>query len=345
MRDPRLADTHFAKLQAIGQSPLTQSRALYWRGRANEAEGDAVQAQIFYGQAARYYTTFYGQLAAVKAGIRTLVLDKDPPITAADRARFEGREYVRATRALAEIGAKDTFKSFVASLSDTLPTGQEEALLVDLARGYGDQEVSMRAVRNAAKRGFILPERGYPVRTPPSVAGAPEAAFVLGITRQESSFDPRARSGPGARGMMQLMPSTAAIVARRLGVSYSPGQLDDPDYNMQLGSAFLGQLVNQFSGSYVMASAAYNAGPGRPTAWVVDCTDPRASGTDPLDFIECIPFSETRDYVMRVMEATQVYRARLNGGSAPLTLATDLKRGGYSYSASAAPAAGIPTAQ
>ncbi|MGA0600593.1 lytic transglycosylase domain-containing protein [Caulobacter sp. KR2-114] len=343
MRDPRIADVHFAKLQTIGQSPLTQSRALYWRGRAAEAMGDPLQAQIFYGQGAKYYTTFYGQLSAIKAGVRTLTLDHDPVITSADRARFEGRDYVRATRMLAEIGARDTFKQFVAALADTLPTAQEEALLVDMARGYGDQEVAMRAVRNAAKRGFILPERGYPIRTPPSAPGAPEPAFVLGITRQESSFDPRARSGPGARGMMQLMPTTASIVARRLGMPYSPGQLDDPDYNMQLGSAFLGQLVNQFSGSYVMASAAYNAGPGRPTAWVADCTDPRASGTDPLDFIECIPFSETRDYVMRVMEATQVYRARLNGGTTPITLAKDLKRGGYSYTvSSAATAAGTP---
>ncbi len=333
LKDPRKADEHFAKLQIIGSSPLTQSRALYWRGRAAEAMGDPISAQLYYGQSARYYTTFYGQLAAQKTGQRMLVLDKDPEITPADRARFEGREAVRATRDLAEIGAKDTFKLFVASLAETLPTAPEEALLVDLARSYGDQEVSMRAVRNAAKRGFILPERGYPIRTPPATDGAPETPFILGITRQESSFDPRARSAPGARGMMQLMPGTAAIVARKLGVPYSPGQLDDPDYNMQLGSAFLGQLVNQFSGSYIMASAAYNAGPGRPTQWAIGCGDPRASSTDPLDFIECIPFSETRDYVMRVMEATEVYRARLHGGSAPLTLADDLKRGGYGYGA------------
>jgi soluble lytic murein transglycosylase len=344
LKDPRLADTHFAKLQAVGQSPLTQSRALYWRGRAAEAQGDPLDAQLFYGQSARYYTTFYGQLAAMKSGARTITLERDPEITPADRARFEGRQAVRAARTLAEIGAKDSFKLFVAGLADTLPTGQEEALLVDMTRGYGDQEGSMRAVRNAAKRGFILPERGYPIRTPPIVAGAPEAAFVLGITRQESSFDPRARSAPGARGMMQLMPGTASIVARRLGIPYSPSQLDDPDYNMQLGSAFLGQLVSQFSGSYVMASAAYNAGPGRPTEWAIGCGDPRSSSTDPLDFIECIPFSETRDYVMRVMEAAQVYRARLNGGTAPLTLATDLKRGGYGYTISTA-AGGPPPSE
>ena len=202
---------------------------------------------------------------------------------------------------------------------------------MDFARGWGDQEAAMRVVRNAAKRGFILPERGYPIRTAPASFGAPEAPFVLGITRQESSFDPRARSGAGARGMMQLMPATAQGMARRLGLSYAAEELDDADYNMRLGSAFLGELVNEFSGSYVMAAAAYNAGPGRPNQWSAECGDPRSSSTDPVDFIECIPFSETRDYVMRVLEATQVYRARLAGGTAPITLAADLKRGAYGY--------------
>jgi soluble lytic murein transglycosylase len=350
LKDAKRADVHFARLQQIGLSPLTQSRALYWRGRAADAQDDTLGAQLYYGQAARYYTTFYGQLAAAKAGMKVITLDKDPEVTAADRARFDDREAVRAAKLLAQIGAKDTFKLFVTSLSDTLPSAAEEALVVDLARNNGDQEVSMRAVRNAAKRGFILPERGYPIRTPPQVDGGAETSFVLGITRQESSFDPRARSAPGARGMMQLMPGTASVLARRMGVSYSPSDLDDPDYNMRLGSSFLGQLVNQFSGSYVMASAAYNAGPGRPTEWAATCGDPRSSSSDPLDFIECIPFSETRDYVMRVMEATQVYRARLNGGTAPLTLAADLKRGGYGFgsytpspAAAAAGAAAAPT--
>lgn len=345
LKDARRADVHFAKLQAIGLSPLTQSRALYWRGRTAEAQDDALGAQIYFGQAARYYTTFYGQLAAQKTGLKVITLDKDPEVTAADRARFDDREAVRALKILGQIGAKDTFKLFATSLSETLPSGAEEALLVDLCRNNGDQDEAMRVVRNAAKRGFILPERGYPIRTPPQVADGAETAFVLGITRQESSFDPRARSAPGARGMMQLMPGTASVIARRMGVAYSADRLDDPDYNMQLGSSFLGQLVSQFSGSYVMASAAYNAGPGRPTEWAASCGDPRSSSSDPLDFIECIPFSETRDYVMRVMEATQVYRARLGGGTAPLTLAADLKRGGYGYGSYApAPTAVAPTA-
>lgn len=191
----------------------------------------------------------------------------------------------------------------------------------------------MKAARGAAQRGFILPQRAYPYLTPPEAPGAAEPAFVLAITRQESDFDPRTRSGAGARGMMQLMPATAQIVARKIGVSYSSSLLDDPDYNMRLGSSFLGQLVDRFSGSYVMAAAGYNAGPGRPAQWVSWCGDPRGAA-DPVDFIECIPFAETRNYVMRVMENTQIYRAKMNGGSAPITLTADLKRGSYHYAAS-----------
>jgi soluble lytic murein transglycosylase len=329
LKDPALADQHFARLQSIGASPITLGRALYWRGRAMEAAGDSMNAQLFYADAARYPTTFYGQLAAAKAGQTQIAIGKDPVITAADRARFDDREPVRGARLLADIGARDSFKTLVASIAETLPSAAEAALLVDLARNYGDQELSMRVVRTAAMHGYILPERGYPVRTPPSIAGAPEAPFILGITRQESGFDPKVRSSAGAEGMMQLMPGTAQVVARKLGYSYGGGRLQDADFNMQLGSAYLGQLVNQFSGSYLMAAAAYNAGPGRPVEWIGYCGDPRSSATDPADYIECIPFSETRNYVMRVLEATEVYRARLAGGSALLTLASDLKRGGY----------------
>jgi soluble lytic murein transglycosylase len=330
LKDPRRADEHFATLQTLSESPITQARALYWRGRAAEAEGDPLAAQLFYGQAARYETTFYGQLAAARSGATEVVLGHDPQITPAARADFEGRDAVKAARLLARMGNRDGFRTFVVGLSETLPDAVDEAQLVDLAQAEGDPSLAMRVVRNAAKHGFILPDRGYPVRLPP--AGEPFAAetpLVLGITRQESSFDPEARSGAGARGMMQLMPATAEGVARRNGLGW--GRLEDPDFNMRVGSAYLGQLVDQFSGSYVLATAAYNAGPGRPTQWTSLCGDPRTSGTDPLDFIECIPFSETRDYVMRVLEATQVYRARLAGGRAPLTLAADLKRGAYGY--------------
>jgi soluble lytic murein transglycosylase len=333
LNDAEAAARHFAAIERIGSSPITKGRALYWQGRAAEAKGDHAAAQDFYAQAAVHATTFYGQLAGEKLGQR-LTLGSDPKITPADRERFESREAVQAMRLFYDQGQKELFRTFALNLDDMLPSAVEEALLVDAVRGYGDQDTSMKVVRAAAQRGFILPDRGYPLRRPPQVENAPEPALVLGITRQESGFDPMARSHANARGMMQLLPETAQSVARRMGVSYSTEKLWEPEYNMQLGSSFLGQLVDRFSGSYVMAAAGYNAGPGRPPQWTAFCGDPRGA-TDPIDFIECIPFSETRNYVMRIMENMQVYRAKLHGGSVPITLSNDLKRGGYSYPSAA----------
>jgi soluble lytic murein transglycosylase len=331
LHQPAVADAHFANIERASSTPISQARALYWRGRAAEAEGDQVQAMAFYAEGGRRFTTFYGQLAAEKAGLQQITLGRDPVPTAADVARFEGRDVVRAARILAGMDDRDIFRAFVLAGAEDLPTAEEYALLVDLARSYGDQDLSMRVVRAAAQRGVILPERGYPLRGTSLLAGAAEPAMVFGVTRQESNFDPHLRSNVGARGMMQLMPGTAEAVARKMGEPYRAGMLDDPDYNMRLGSYYIGSMIDNFGGSYVLATAAYNAGPGRPAEWVAYCGDPRSGSVDPVDFIECIPFSETRNYVMRVMEAAEVYRARLNGGTATIHLAADLKRGGYVY--------------
>ncbi len=342
LHDPAKAEIHFKALDAIGSSPITRGRALYWRGRAVEALAGPDASSVFYSAASRHNSTFYGILAAEKLGETTLSLGSDPKVTEADRARFEARETVRAAKIAVESGDRDLFRALVLALDDVLPSAEEESLLVDLARGYGDQDTSMRVARTAAQRGFILPDRAYPVRTPPDAPSGAEPALVLGITRQESNFDPLAHSGAGARGMMQLLPATAAIVARRNGMSFSTGLLNDPEYNMRLGSSYLGSMVQSFSGSYVMAIAGYNAGPGRPVQWSSFCGDPRGGGTDPIDFIECIPFSETRNYVMRVMENMAIYRARLNGGSAPITLSSDLKRGSYVYAPVTVPSTPLP---
>ena len=327
LHDTNLAQLHFARLQAAGTSPITVSRAFYWEGRTAEAQGDTAGANSFWSQGSQYYTAFYGQLSAEKIGQHTINLGPDPAPTAADRERFEGRDLIRAARLLADAGEREMLRVFVLNIDDVLPSPEEQVLLVDMARQYGDQDLAMRAVRAGAQRGFYMPERGYPIRQTPQEPGVAEPAFALAIIRQESNFDPTQRSGPGARGMMQLMPSTAAILARRMGVSYSPGRLDEPDYNIRLGSTYLGQLVDELGGSYVLAAAAYNAGPGRAHQWMNDCGDPKSGSVDPSDFIECISIPETRNYVMRILETTQIYRARLNGGSAPLQLSADLKRG------------------
>lgn len=326
LNDPARAAQHFLTLEQSVSTPVSLARAAYWRGRAADALGDRAAAQARWQEGAKWPTTFYGQLAAERAGIKTLTIGSDPVPTAEDRARFEGRELVQAARALARAGDDKLFEVFALAADDQVETGGEAALAVDLAKTFGTQDLSMRVARGAFGRGFVLPDRAYPMRSIPSVPTSAEPAFVLAITRQESGFDPRVRSSADARGMMQLLPSTARTTARRLGVGWDPARLWEADYNMSLGAYHLGELVDNFGGSYVMAAAGYNAGPGRPLQWIGDCADPR-SAADPLDFVECVPFSETRNYIMRVLENTAVYRAKLNGGSAPLTPTADLSRG------------------
>ncbi|MFC5344486.1 transglycosylase SLT domain-containing protein [Brevundimonas staleyi] len=329
--DPARAAQHFEILRQSSSTPITQGRALYWLGRAAEARGDRAAAQNFYQGGARHIQTFYGQLAAEKAGITTLTLPGEPVPGQGDVASFEANEVVRAARILGETGEMTLYRVFAYHLDDTLPGINDLALLMDMTRGYGDGFGAMMVGRAASQRGFLMPERQYPIRIPPEVAGAAPLPFTLAITRQESSFDPRARSHADARGMMQFLPATASGVARRLGMSYSAERLWDPDYNMTLGSYHLGELMSQFRGSMLLTTVGYNAGPARPPQWVARCGDPRGGvaggGVDPVDFIECAPFTETRNYMMRVMENMAVYKARLNNGSAPLTTSSDIARG------------------
>ena len=327
LNDPATAARHFEALRQASSTPITQGRALYWLGRAAEARGDTAAAQTFYTEGAQHIQSFSGQLAAEKAGHTSITLPGDPSPTPQDIAAFEANEVVRAMRILGETGETSLFRVFAYQLDDDVPTPAQLALLMDMANGYGEGFTAMMIGRAASQRGVLMPERQYPIRIPTAVPGAAPIEFTLAITRQESSFDPRARSSADARGMMQFLPSTASGVARRLGLPYSPEMLWEPDYNMQLGSYHLAELMNNFGGSMLLATVGYNAGPGRARDWPIRCGDPRGSMVDPVDFIECAPFTETRNYMMRVMENMQIYRARLNGGTGALTLSSDLARG------------------
>lgn len=327
LNDPARAANHFEILRQSSSTPITQGRALYWLGRAAEAQGNTPAAVQFYRGGAQHIQSFYGQLAAEKAGQTTLTLPADPVPSRADIAAFEGNEVVRALRILGETGETSLFRVFAYQLDDDLPDAAQLALLMDLSRAYGEDFTAMMVGRAASQRGFLMPERQYPIRIPPQVAGAAPLEFTQAITRQESSFDPRARSHANARGMMQFIPATGRAVARQLGLPYSDERLYDADFNMTLGSFHLGDLMGNFGGSMLLTTIAYNAGPARPPQWVARCGDPRGATVDPIDFIECAPFTETRNYMMRVMENMSIYKARLNGGSAPLTLSSDLRRG------------------
>ncbi len=327
LNDPARASRHFETLRQASSTPITQGRALYWLGRAAEAQGQTPAAVNYYQAGSRHFQTFYGQLAAEKAGVTTLTLPADPVISDADRAAFEGNEVVRALRILGETGETSLYRVFAYQLDDDLPSPQQLALLMDASRGYGEGFTAMMVGRAASQRGYLMPERQYPIRVPPPVSGAAPLEFTLAITRQESSFDPRARSTANARGMMQFLPATGRSVARQLGLPYSDERLWDADFNMTLGSFHLGDLTRRFGGSMLLTTVGYNAGPARPPQWIARCGDPRGGAVDPVDFIECAPFTETRNYMMRVMENMSVYKARLNGGSAPLTLSQDIRRG------------------
>ena len=216
-------------------------------------------------------------------------------------------------------------RPFLLALAGGAATPGERQLIARFAAALGRLDVSVSVSKSALRGGLVMPEAGWPV--PPLLFpdGAVERALVLAVIRQESEFDHRAISPAGARGLMHLMPATAREVAGSIDVGYDPARLaGDGDYNLQLGTAHLGELLESFGGSYVLSVAAYNAGAARVNAWIGEYGDPRAGGVDPVDWIESIPFPETRNYVQRVMENLQVYRAVLAGGEAKVTLAATL---------------------
>lgn len=330
---PQRAAEHFSHLADNVSSPVSLSRALYWRAEAQRALGNNGEAERLFNEAARFNFTYYGQLAATR-GDRTamLSLPETAQVSDAARERFNNRELVRALRLMAEVGAQRDFESIAFYLDDTLDDPMEIELLAQLAREQSYHRTALRSAKAGLFRNVVATSAAYPlIEIPQTVRsqGRIEPALVLAIIRQESEFDVGAISSANARGLMQLIPSTAQAQARREGMSFERAALTtDPQYNMTLGSAHLADLVDSFNGSYILAIASYNAGSHRAREWIDDWGDPRSPSVDPVDWVELIPFSETRNYVQRVTENLQVYRYRLAGQPVPITLERDLRRGG-----------------
>ncbi|WP_420558903.1 transglycosylase SLT domain-containing protein [Tepidicaulis sp.] len=335
LNEPKTAFTHFETLANGVSTPISQARGAYWMGRAADAMGDSAKAQVHFKEAAQHSTTFYGQLAeaALSAGAKKpakLVIASADAAPRKGEASLMARPVMKATLMLYDADWTRMGRVFALHLAETLEHPAELAALAEKIGSLGYPEVAVRIAKTAATRNIVLPEQSYPLGVVPNypAKGRPvEPAFVYGLSRQESEFNPRAVSHAGARGLMQLMPATAKGVARRVSVPYRRDRLlDDPAYNAMLGSAHLGELLDEFSGSYIMTIAAYNAGERRVDEWVDTFGDPRSTGVDAIDWIESIPYSETRNYVQRVLENIQVYRARLAGGVASLDIEKDLKR-------------------
>ncbi len=328
LHDPKTAARHFAEIAAISSMPLSLSRAEYWMGRAAAAAGDKAGATAHFKLAGAYPTTFYGQLALARLGNTQLHLSQPPTPDAATRTRFANRELVKVIQHLTAAGRTRYVGLFFRHLADTLKDPAEIALLAAMANKDGDYQIALQIGKTAAVRGMPVETLAFPTSAIPDSAKMPkvEKSVVYAIARQESAFNPEAISRAGARGLLQLMPTTARHVAKTLGLPYSKARLtSDPAYNATLGAAHLGDLVDNFGGSYVMTFAAYNAGASRVAQWVKQHGDPRDPKVDVVDWIELIPFTETRNYVQRIMENLQVYRARL--GEPALVIEADLKRG------------------
>jgi len=334
LNDAVRAEAHFRTFAGGVQTPISISRAQYWLGEALKAQGKADDATAAYTLASVYPYVFYGQLAAEKIRDQKpdAVVINFPAIatpTDEERAAFARRPAVRAAILLAETGRLDSFERFCFAIDDTLETPAEHQMLFDISAGYLEMRAAVRGAKAGLGRGLVAPDAVFPVVSlPPSPrSSSAEPAMVLALTRQESEFNHRAISSADARGLMQMIPRYAQAEARMVGLPFRQSWLtDDPQYNLRLGRGFLDDLVDDFGGSYILAAAAYNAGPSRARQWIRDFGDPRA-GTDPVDWIESIPFSETRNYVQRVLENTQVYRHRLTGQPATIRLSEDLHRG------------------
>ena len=310
--DAERAAGHFLRMWHEVYTPISRGRAGYWLGRAYEAAGDSRRARTWYAQAAEHPTSFYGQLAAEKAGaeIRPALAARDG-VSDWRGAGFAEGSAPGAIRLLAAAGHGNRARWFLTSLAGDLETRADFAALGALALEIGRPDAAVRLAKTAAARGHVIMDIYYPVTDLAEASGPIEPALAKAIARQESELNPEAVSPAGARGVMQLMPATARKVARDLGLSYDRGRLTaDPLYNARLGATYMAQMLERYDGAHILAAAAYNAGPSRVDRWLATLGDPRR-GVDPLDWIEHIPFSETRNYVQRVLEGLHVYRARL----------------------------------
>lgn len=314
LNDPATAAKHFATVGQTASTPISLSRVAYWQARAAEAAGAAADAKIFYAKAAEHPTTYYGQLAREKMG-ESVSLRSVEPLKGEERKAFEALIPVRSVGLLHQIGETELALGLYSDLAQTLTDSGQLDALAAMATSQGNPRAVLAIGKIALQRGFPLDQHAYPLAAIPDfdpVGDEVEPAMVYAIARQESAFNPKAVSSAGARGLMQLMPATAKRTAQRFGVDFDLKRLvEDPSYNAKIGSAHLGELMEDWKGSYILAFASYNAGGGNVKKWVNAYGDPRNAQVDIIDWVERIPFYETRNYVQRVMENLQVYRARL----------------------------------
>ncbi len=329
---PQTALGHFGVMRKAADGPLSVAKSEYWLGRTRERLGDGELARKHYQAAAERFDTFHGQLARQRLAKGPQGLPVRPPAApSADEIKaFNGNDAVRATVIARKAGLDNVIvRTMLGGLRNGLKSEAEVAMNAHLAEALGDTQMAVRIAKTGIAQGKNLIIYAYPVHPFPvykPLRESPELAFLLGIARQESEFNTQIVSGAGARGLMQVMPITARHVCRDYKLKCEIDRLlTDKPYNAMLASAYIGDRMAEVAGSYVLSMSGYNAGPGRTRQWVREFGDPRDPKVDPLDWIERIPFTETREYVAKVLSNVQVYRARL-GEKEPLRLEDDLLR-------------------
>jgi peptidoglycan lytic transglycosylase len=313
LNDPATARAHFAHIDDGSANPIVLARAHYWRGRAADAAGDTEAMRAEYEAAAQHGTAYYGQLARARLGLENVELRK-PPGPDPDSAKALSDERVRAADMLYTMGERDTVRSFVADIADESDDAAVLAALGELTERKGDAHATLEIGKTALARGLALDRYAFPtIGIPPHSPVGPAIArsVIYSVARTESAFDQRDKSSANAVGLMQVTPEAGRDTAKRFGVTYDWDRMvSDPVYNTQMGAAELSALLSEYRGCHIMTFAGYNAGRGRVREWVKQHGDPRDPNVDPVDWVERIPLAETRNYVQRVMENLQVYRAR-----------------------------------
>ncbi|MET3589478.1 soluble lytic murein transglycosylase [Bartonella silvatica] len=316
LHDPQLAMHHFSRIPQLSSAPLSVSRGYYWMGRAAENLGDHKASQNYFHRAAHFGTTYYGQLAASHINKKKLEISFPKP-TLKERQHFNARETIKVIQRLEAAGYTDFAKFFYRELGKKIESPGELALLAVMAEKNGDYYTSLKIGKTAVFQGKNVGALSHPLGAIPASTHIPKAkkALIYAIARQESEFNPTAISKAGAQGILQLLPTTAKTLAKKHSMTWSPKKLgSDVSYNATLGAHFLNEQLERFNGSYILTLIGYNAGPRRVDEWIKRYGDPREQSLDKvIDWIERIPYTETRNYVMRVMENYEVYKARLIG--------------------------------
>ncbi|MCS0497031.1 transglycosylase SLT domain-containing protein [Ancylobacter sp. MQZ15Z-1] len=327
LKDPRTALQHFSRVGENQSHPATVARGYYWQGRALEAMGSTAKARAEYEAAAGYDTAYYGQLARARLGIPNVQVHAAPPANVIQRAAFNADEGVMIFRLLQKLDRSNLAVTLAYDLAERLPDAGQLGMLANLAKADGDARIMTTIGKVSLGRGFALEAEAYPTMGIPKyqpIAPEVDRALVYAVARQESMFNATVRSHAGATGLMQVMPATGRTIARRNGVKFNPSQLNNPTVNVQFGAAELRSLLDSYQNNYVLTFAGYNAGRGNVAKWIAAYGDPRDPDVDPIDWVERIPYSETRNYVQRVMENAQVYKA-LFGSRGKLQIEADLR--------------------